>query len=116
MGPVRIQLNWKQFVFHGGCSFNLKSMSGAGLIAGGREGSGKETYSILHSGNPWDAVSEEEFHDDLTKPRKVHCKTPSRCRLLDPLWEGTSEKHGVLAKRNRMQSSPAALNHQNASN
>ena len=65
MGPVRLQLNWKQFVFHGGCSFNLKSMSGAGLIAGEREGSGKETYSILHSVSPWGAESEEEFHDEV---------------------------------------------------
>ena len=37
MGHVLIHLDWKQFVFHRGCSFNLKSILGAGIIAGGRE-------------------------------------------------------------------------------
>ena len=31
-------VNWKQFVFFRGCSFNLTSILNAGLIAGGREG------------------------------------------------------------------------------
>ena len=38
MGHVLIHHNWKEFVFHRGCSFNQKSILCAGLIAGGREG------------------------------------------------------------------------------
>ena len=35
---VFIHHNWKEFVFHRGCSFNLTSILNTGLIAGGREG------------------------------------------------------------------------------
>ena len=35
MGHVLIHFNWKQYLFHRGCSFDLKSIFGAGLIAGG---------------------------------------------------------------------------------
>ena len=38
MGHECIPLTWNQFVFHRGCSFDLKSTLGAGIIAGGREG------------------------------------------------------------------------------
>ena len=38
MGHVLILFKWKQFVFHRGCSFNLKSTLGAGLNAGERGG------------------------------------------------------------------------------
>ena len=36
LGHVLIPHNWKEFVFHRGCSFNLTSILNAGLIAGGR--------------------------------------------------------------------------------
>ena len=35
MGDVLIHFNRKQCVFHRECSFDLKSIFGAGLIAGG---------------------------------------------------------------------------------
>ena len=48
----------------------------------------------------------------LRYPEKVHYKTgrkpPSRHRLLDPLWEGTRERHSVLQTK----SSPTAPSHQ----
>ena len=37
MGHVAIPYNEKEFVFHRGCSFNIKSILVTGLIAGGRE-------------------------------------------------------------------------------
>ena len=52
MGHVLKRLGWNQYVFHRGCSFNLKSMLGAGLITGGREGLECRPYSILHSSKP----------------------------------------------------------------
>ena len=35
MGHVLIHHNWKEFVFHRGCLFNLTFILCAGLIAGG---------------------------------------------------------------------------------
>ena len=52
MGHVCIPLHCKQFVFHRGCSCNLKSMLGAGLIAGGREGRENRETAFLHSMKP----------------------------------------------------------------
>ena len=76
----------KQFATHRSCSFNLTSILEAGLIAG--------RHSIQ-------LVEGEEFHGDLTKPRKVHHKSKvealSRRSLLDPLGEGTRDKHSLLA-------------------
>ena len=37
MGHVAIPYNEKEFVFHRGCSLNIKSILVTGLIAGGRE-------------------------------------------------------------------------------
>ena len=69
LGHVLILLNWKEFVFHGGCSFNLKSMFGAGLIAGGRGRENRHTVFFTPL-DPW-GTEEEEYSDDVTKPRKV---------------------------------------------
>ena len=38
IGHVCVPISWKEFVFHRGCSFDLKSLLGAVLIAGGRAG------------------------------------------------------------------------------
>ena len=43
MGHVAIPHNWREFVFHGGCSFNLNSILEAGFIAGGK------TNHLLHT-------------------------------------------------------------------
>ena len=64
-------LNWKHFVFHRGCSCNLKSIFKAGLIAGGREG--RETrhtvfFTPLNHGVP-------KKKKKSMKPREVHFET-----------------------------------------
>ena len=108
-GHVCIPLNWKQFVFHRSCSFHLKSMLGAGPIARERQGREKRRTVFLTPLNPSGAESEEEFHDDLTKPRRVHYKnrveTLSRHRLVDPLWKAQvkgiafwqTKSHAIIA-------------------
>ena len=75
MGHVYISPNWKQFVFNRGCSFDLKFLLGAGLIARGREGRENRHTVFFTPLNPWGTEVEEEYCDDLTKPRKVHYKT-----------------------------------------
>ena len=37
MVHVAIPFKWKDFLFHRGCSFDLKSILDAGLFAGGKE-------------------------------------------------------------------------------
>ena len=119
MGHVCTPLNWKQFFFHRCCSFDLKSILGGGLIAGGREGFESRHAVFFTSLNPWRNEIEEEFHGHLAKPRKVHCKTGwktlSRRRLLDLSWKGPRERQSAFRKRNRMQSSPTDLCHQTVS-
>ena len=49
MGHVAIPCNWKEFVFHRGCSFNINSILETGLIAGGRESKeGRQTIFFTH--------------------------------------------------------------------
>ena len=67
--------NWKEFVFHRGCSFNLKSTLNARLIGGGREGRETRHTVFFTPLNPRRDEIEEVFKGDLTKPRKVHCNT-----------------------------------------
>ena len=50
MGHFPIQLNRNQFVFHRGCSFNLKSVFGAGVGAGLREGRDEAPKPITKQG------------------------------------------------------------------
>ena len=53
MGQVAIPFNWKQFLFHRGCSFNLKSILDAALIAGGKESKeGRQTVFFTPL-DPW---------------------------------------------------------------
>ena len=53
MGHVRMPLSWKQFVFHRGCAFYLKSILGAGRIAGPEKvAKADKPCSSLHLGVP----------------------------------------------------------------
>ena len=46
---VDIPFNWNEFLFHRGRSFNLKSISDAGIIAGGKESKeGRQTVFLTH--------------------------------------------------------------------
>ena len=53
MGHVAFLFTWKQFLFHRGCSFNLKSILEMGLIAGEKESrEGRQTVSFTPL-DPW---------------------------------------------------------------
>ena len=72
MGHVTFPFNWKEFVFHKGCSFNINSILQSELTAGGRESNERHTifFTLL---NPLGEKSDEEAPgDDLSIPRKVH--------------------------------------------
>ena len=85
MGHVAIPFKWKQFLFHRGCSFNLKSILVAGLVAGRKESrEGRQTVGFTHL-DPWRNEIEEQFQGDMSKPRRVHCKTEWK-RVQDAMY------------------------------
>ena len=53
MGHVAIPCNWKEFVLHGGCSLNIKSIVETGIIAGGRESKEGRQTIFFTSLNPF---------------------------------------------------------------
>ena len=76
MGHVAIPLRWKEFLFHRGCSFNLKSILEAGRIAGGKDRKeGRQTVFFTPVDHSRDKA-EDDFNNDSSRPRKVHfnCK------------------------------------------
>ena len=68
---VLMLLNWKHFVFHRGCSFNLKSILKAGLIQEGEKVVKPDTtvfFTPLNHGVP-------EKKKNSMKPREGHYET-----------------------------------------
>ena len=76
MGHVAIPYNWKEFVFHRGCSFNINSSFETGLIVGGGESKEERQTIIFTPLNPFgDNPDEEAPGVDLSVPRKVYYHT-----------------------------------------
>ena len=67
--------NWKQFVFHRRCSFNLKSILEAELTGGGKESREVRQSVFFTPLNPWGDEIEEKIQGDTSKPRRAHHKT-----------------------------------------
>ena len=60
MGHVIIPYDWKEFVFHMGCSFSIKSILENRLIAGGKQSEdGRQTIFFTHL-NPFAENPDEE--------------------------------------------------------
>ena len=73
MGHVAIPDNWKEFLFHRGFAFNIKSILEQGLTASGRESKeGRQTIFFTPPNHFGENSDEEELSDDLSVPRKVH--------------------------------------------
>ena len=73
MGHVAIPYEWKEFLFHGRCSFNVTSILTSGLIFGGRESKdGRQTIFFTPLDPFGDNADEGGPGDDLSKPRQVH--------------------------------------------
>ena len=70
MGYVLIPHNWKEYIYHRGCSISIQSILENGLIPGGKESDkGRQTVFFAHL-KPFgrDSEEEEEPHDDFTVP------------------------------------------------
>ena len=73
MGHILIRHNWKEFIFHRGCSFSIRSILENGLISGGRESDkGRQTVFFPPLDPSGGDSDEEEHRDDYTVPQKVH--------------------------------------------
>ena len=76
MNHVAISLRWKEFVYHVRISFSVNSILQAKIIVSGEDTqAGRQTVFFT----PLDTLGgeTEEENDDLSKPRKVPCR--SKC-------------------------------------
>ena len=63
MRHVLVPKGWKEFIYHKGCFFNVKSILEKGLVAGGTKArDGRQTVFFLE---PLGQDDEEEYHDRL---------------------------------------------------
>ena len=87
MGDVAKPYQWKEFLFHRGCSYDVTSILKSGLIAAGRESKeGRQTifFTPLH---PFEDNPDEEVPgDDPSKPRKVHHHSKWKSRQDAVYW------------------------------
>ena len=66
-------IDWKDFVFHRGCSFSFQSILENGLIAGGTQSKeGRQTISFTPLNPFGENPDEEEPSDDIAIPQQVH--------------------------------------------
>ena len=97
MGHVAFPFNMKQFLFHRGCSFKLKSILEVGLVARGKKPKRKRNC-VLHSLDPWSEEIEEKYQGDLSKfIRRLSgnaLKTPS----IGFMWP-RHRKRNILANK-----------------
>ena len=102
MAHVAIPYSWKEFVFHRGCSFKIKSILETELTAGGRESKeGRQTIFFTPLNLSEESSEEEEPRDTLSVPRKLHChrnlETRPRCCLLGKMVSSTRSRIAILA-------------------
>ena len=100
-GYILIPYNWKEYIFHRGCSFSIQSILENGLIPGGKESKGGRQTIFFTPLNPFGGDSdEEEPRDDYTIPQKVHYHSIGnviRCRLLGKIIPSTRSRIAILA-------------------
>ena len=74
MEHIPIPYNWKEFIFHWGCSFSIQSVLENGLIPGGKGKQGRTTDHLLphHSIRSRKIPAQKNPRNDNTIPQKVH--------------------------------------------
>ena len=73
MGHVTIPYNWKEFVFHWSCSFNINSILGTRLVAGRRESKEGRQKIFFTPLKPFGENPDQEAPGgDLSISRKAH--------------------------------------------
>ena len=102
MGPVEIPYNWKEFVFHRGCSVNIKSMLETSLVAGGKESKERRQTFFFTSPSPFGENQDEEAPDgDISKPRRAHYHSNWRHNqdlcILGQIFSSTRSMVTILA-------------------
>ena len=71
-----ILCDWKEYIFHRGSSWDAQSLSGCGIIPGGKENDKARQVVFFTPLNPFgNAPDEEKPHDNFTVPQKVHHTT-----------------------------------------
>ena len=114
MGHVLIHHNWKEFVFHRGCSFNQKSILCARLIAGGREGRDTRYTVFFTPLNHGVSKKKKSIVVILRNPEKFSTKhdgSTFKTLFMGSIMGEHKTKALRFGKRNRTQSSPTARCH-----
>ena len=106
MEHILIPHDWKEFVFHRGCSFSIQPIFENGLIeeiqARKDDRPSSSHLSTLSGKNP----DEEAPSDDFTIPKKVHCHCNAKRNQDAAYWVKISEhkiKDCDFGRRNHVQ-------------
>ena len=96
--------NWKEYIFHGGSSWNSQSNLVSGLIPGGKENDKARQAVFFTLLDPFgNNPDEEKPHDDYTVPQEVHYQTElethSRCSVLDKIIQSARSRIAILANQ-----------------
>ena len=74
VGYTSIPYDWKEYIFHRGCSWDMSSILGSGLIPGGKENDKARQAVFFTPLNLFGEIPDEEQHHEKYKiPQKVHC-------------------------------------------
>ena len=81
---VAIPLRWKDFQFPRRCPFDVKSILEAEPMAGGKESEEGRQTVFFTSLDPSVGETEEEFNNDMSRPKKWHYER-RRKRIINDL-------------------------------
>ena len=105
MGHDAIPSKWKEFLFHRGCSFSVKSVLDAGIVAGGKESKeGRQTVFFTPL-DPWCNETDEEFDGDqveksslLEQVEMLSGRRPLDCTNAEEIKDGVIKTKNGLNK------------------
>ena len=104
MGHVAFPFNWKQFLFHRGCSINLKSILEAALSLQGEKKAEEDDKTVLVTLlDPWRNEIEEKS-EVASRNQERYTTRLSGNALKTPcngsIWPRHRKKHNILANKN----------------
>ena len=73
MGHTSILYDWKEYIFHRGCSLDMQSILASGLIPGGKENDKAQQAQLFTLLSPFgDNPDDEKLHDNNKIRQEVH--------------------------------------------
>ena len=111
MGYTSILYNWKEYIFHRGCSWRVQCILGSDSFRVEKKALSHGKQSSLH-------LPDEELHDDYAVRQKVHYHSHWK-RNQDAVYWKNCPKHKIKdcnsGKQSYFRSSPTILREETAS-